>query len=719
MKIAEIAKKVRQLATALNRAPIARPGPEVCEAEPSRIEVESVENVDCERSTDVHDAPRPGAGAPSMHSTISTEYSQSSPDAAADKSYAETRLPPFSVRFGTQEFEAKFWNGAIGAIAPVFAYDTETKITEDPGTVPEFVIASVCDGSRVHFVRRADSSLFWRTHKDCTVFMHSAAFDIPVTEQAADFTFTNMIRRDLIVDVAILWRLLVIATAGTAPQRFSLATIAESLLGVTLSKDEDVRTGFGRYLVEGRPQYQLMSRTDLEYAARDAISTFMIGDRLTADVRRLCATIPGASRRLSHDLQIRTSLALRTMERRGIGVDRVRLESIQTMLEQEQNVATDVLRRYGYVPGTPGVNGVYEQVIGSIERERGIRIRRTSKSGKIGQKAEDLQPLADHEFVAAFMHMKDSQKAQTTFVDKLKAAGARVHPHYDLLTVTGRTSCRSPNLQQLPREGGIRECIAPAAGHVFIAADYSAVELCTLAQVLYNKYKTSHMCALINRGVDLHRFVAATVLNKPQDQVSKDERQKAKALDFGLPAGMGTPMLTQYAKQNYGVALTQAEAEHWKDTWFRLFPEVKRYLREDGHTVVIQPFGRVRAKCRYTTFHNTPFQGMAADGAKLALCELTDAGFPVAIFVHDEFVVEVPEAPDLTQLAKDIERIMINAMAVVCPDVQISVEYAAMRRWSKSAEATYDKTGRLIPWEDSITQRPEYGNTTHDEEEAE
>ena len=93
-----------------------------------------------------------------------------------------------------------------------------------------------------------------------------------------------------------------------------------------------------------------------------------------------------------------------------------------------------------------------------------------------------------------------------------------------------------------------------------------------------------------------------------------------------------------------------------------------------------------------------PFQGLASDGAKLALYELNRAGYRVVAFIHDEVLVEVPERDDYREPAEDISRIMIAAMKQVCPDVEIRTEFAVMRRWDKAAKAVYDAQGRLIPF---------------------
>jgi DNA polymerase family A len=109
--------------------------------------------------------------------------------------------------------------------------------------------------------------------------------------------------------------------------------------------------------------------------------------------------------------------------------------------------------------------------------------------------------------------------------------------------------------------------------------------------------------------------------------------------------------------------------------------------------------GRIRGRVRFTQAKNTPFQGLAADGAKLAIWDLMRAGYRVVAFIHDEVVIEIPEDADHAAEARRVESIMNRAMEVVTGEVPVAVEYALSRRWSKQAKAVFDAEGRLLPYE--------------------
>jgi len=385
-----------------------------------------------------------------------------------------------------------------------------------------------------------------------------------------------------------------------------------------------------------------------------------------------------------------------------------------------------------------------------------------------------------------------------------------LHPSFNVLARSGRTSSFGElNAQNLPKDDQVRSCFVPSPGHVFIDADYKTIELGTLAQACLSQFKlTSKMAKAINANKDLHRLVAARVLGKPEAEITKAERNKAKPINFGKPGGMGIETLLTYAKCNYGVRLTRQEAEELSNAWLQLFPEMDEFLTDtidipfelaklldltpsshhkhtdddrflnhsenegqqdkplrilgmmcikalkerqpktaEGkqysetdldyfwtslekhidllppslhldvrrrrasrtlqHTVmsvagsasVLTLSGRLRAKATYSARHNTVFQGLAADGAKIALWKLWRAGFRIVNFIHDQVLIEVPADSDLKAQAEQIREHMIRGMKEVVPDVRVDVSYAATKRWYKDAEAEWDEKGkRLLLW---------------------
>jgi DNA polymerase I-like protein with 3'-5' exonuclease and polymerase domains len=249
----------------------------------------------------------------------------------------------------------------------------------------------------------------------------------------------------------------------------------------------------------------------------------------------------------------------------------------------------------------------------------------------------------------------------------------------------------------------------PAEGQLFFSIDYSAIELVTLAKVCLHRYGESRLAEVLRAGQDPHGLTAASMygmkpakflaMKKRDTKEFKRLRAAAKAVNFGVPGGLGKDRLVDYARDVFGVTMTVEEAAAFRTSLIDdTYPELRKYLREEAdivHTLT----GRVRSDVGYTEGKNTPFSGLAADGAKQAMFALTAAGFRLVAFIHDEFVIELPEDDDHSTRAVEIEKICVEAMQTVVGDLPVKCEYALMRRWSKDAETARDKDGRLIPWE--------------------
>ena len=201
-----------------------------------------------------------------------------------------------------------------------------------------------------------------------------------------------------------------------------------------------------------------------------------------------------------------------------------------------------------------------------------------------------------HQQLDAFVGAYVSFSEQVKLLQFFKALNQdRIYPTYDPLKRTGRTSCRSPNLQQLPRDGRFREMIVAPPGHWLLQIDYSVLELRTLAQICLRRYKRSVLADLFRRGVDPHRYTAALLLGKPLEHFQqlpateqKQHRQRAKAVNFGVPGGLGAASLVSYAKQSYGVEMTFEEARQFRKRLItEVYPELEAYLQDQPHEALV------------------------------------------------------------------------------------------------------------------------------------
>lgn len=343
------------------------------------------------------------------------------------------------------------------------------------------------------------------------------------------------------------------------------------------------------------------------------------------------------------------------------------------------------------------------------------------------------------------------EKLLKTFIPVLlQGTQVPINPRWNVLVASGRTSCSKPNLQQLPRKGGVRECFVPRPGYVYIGADYSFVELCTLAEVCYALFGYSKLGDAINAGLDPHLDFAADLLDisyeeaearfEAGDPLLIEMRQASKAANFGYPGGLGAESFREYARATYNVVLTPARAEELRAMFYRKWPEVRQYHRyigemsNDSHEFTIKQLysDRKRAGCTFTSGANTLFQGLAADGAKLAgwmlmrecyleapyenlrydkllapvrgaidILRLHGAsplyGSRPVVFNHDENIAESPEAA-APEAADRLAHVMVECMQVYTPHVKIRSEAVIMKRWLKGAKSVRDESGRLQVW---------------------
>jgi DNA polymerase-1 len=158
--------------------------------------------------------------------------------------------------------------------------------------------------------------------------------------------------------------------------------------------------------------------------------------------------------------------------------------------------------------------------------------------------------------------------------DHVNPITGRIHPHYHQIRApTGRMSCSDPNLQAIPREEDFRSCFIASHGHKLIIGDYSQIELRVVAEIAQDK----RMIDAFQQGVDLHKLTASIITGKPTGQVTPEDRQAAKAVNFGLIYAMGADGLREYARNTYGVSMTLPEAHSFIKRFFEAYCGVAQW----------------------------------------------------------------------------------------------------------------------------------------------
>ncbi|MBV9913327.1 MAG: hypothetical protein JOZ93_12150, partial [Sinobacteraceae bacterium] len=238
--------------------------------------------------------------------------------------------------------------------------------------------------------------------------------------------------------------------------------------------------------------------------------------------------------------------------------------------------------------------------------------------------ATTVTRLLDHKLVA-----KQLSAFGPNLLRKVHPATGRIHADFHLAgPVTGRMSCSNPNLQQIPRGPDFRVLFQAPPGRRLVVADYSQVELRVAAMIAGE----AGLLAAYRAGRDVHAITAAILLNKRPEDVTKHERQLAKAANFGLLYGQGASGLRNYAASNYGVKISLREASQHRAAWRAAYPAFPRWHDTSGflaqQTLMAEtPAGRWRRwrkdQFRTTESYNTPVQGGAAEAMLAGLSELT------------------------------------------------------------------------------------------------
>ena len=442
-----------------------------------------------------------------------------------------------------------------------------------------------------------------------------------------------------------------------------LGAVLQRNLGLKLAKEHGSSDWSGN-----------LTQDQLDYAAADVAQ---LADLQKALQRELDA----AGLMKTAELEMECVLLAVEMHSNGMPVDSEGLKSIQTNAEADLATAQkQVAQLAGKIIN---INSA-AQIVKCL-RARGLTVENSQEETLLGLK----DVLAD-QIVAA--------KVASTYIKKCKELlGAveqdgRIHASFNPMQArTGRFSTSKPNLQSIPR-GHMRDCVRARPGFKLVDADYSQIELRIAAAVTGEE----KMLKAFADGKDLHVQTAALVLNKPETEVTSEERQMAKAVNFGLLYGQKPLGLVKYAASSYGVTMTEGEATKISDAFFKAYPALAAWQKKQKNAAsnakeVRTILGRRRdlpqAKetwwIRYAALLNTPIQGAAADGMKRALCRLRGLlpeKCQIVNTVHDEILVECPEdAAD--QVRQLVEKTMVEEMQRLFPDVAIVAEAKVIQSW--------------------------------------
>ena len=434
------------------------------------------------------------------------------------------------------------------------------------------------------------------------------------------------------------------------------------------------------------------------YACADVDMTLRLAERLEPELEARRA------RRLFDTVEMPVAWVLTDMEQAGIRVDPAVLGAISIDLAER---AGELEARVHAAAGRPFNIASPKQLGELLFDELGLPATRRTKTG-YGTSAGVLEDLrGEHPIVQDVLDWRHVQKLRGTYVDALPGminpATGRIHTSWQQTsTVTGRLSSTDPNLQNIPVRtelgGQIRSAFVPDPGSVFLAADYSQMEL----RILASLSDDASLRQVFEAGGDIHAATGGFLFDKDPLAVTANERRIAKMVNFGVLYGMGAFGLSRRT------GLSRGDSADFIERYFDRYPGVRAYFdrllagaSEQGYVETI--LGRRRyfpqllsgADSDRNTRQraereaiNAPIQGSAADITKVAMIRLHAAlrerglGSRLLLQVHDELLLEVPQA-ELAELIPLTRSIMTEAVALPVPmvaDLSVGPSWAALER---------------------------------------
>jgi DNA polymerase-1 len=559
------------------------------------------------------------------------------------------------------------------------------KLVKAPGDLPA-VLAAIEESTRValdiettglnprqdrlRLLSLATDGKVWLL--DCFQVMPEPLFEI-LAER-------TLIGHNLAFDLAFLWQLgfrpgpvrdtmlLSQLLYGTRKPRgfHSLAGCAERELGRTLKKDLQKSDWSGPLTFE-----------QLAYATTDVKILGPLVDALEAKIRE--ANLSQAA-----DIECRCLPALVWLSSSGVPLDTGTWKALA--LNAEEEAAELALQLDASAPPPPQ----RDLMGGGWNWDSAIQVKQAlAVAGcRLDSTADEALAAVNHPLATLLRRYRAASKKVSTYgTDWLAnvASDGRVYPDWRQIgSDAGRMSCRSPNMQQLPR-GDYRRCVRAPKDRVLVKADYSQIELRIAAKIAND----AAMLDAYRQGLDLHTLTARQLLGK--EDVTKADRQIAKSANFGLLYGMGVRGYRTYARTQFGLEMTEAEAARYRQAFFAAYPglagwhaQTRQRRATESRTLV----GRRRLfdkKTPDTHRLNSPVQGTGADGLKAALVLLWErrgampGTFPV-LAVHDEIVLECP-ADQAEAAAAWLRQAMLDGMAPLVEPVTVEVEVKTAPTW--------------------------------------
>ncbi len=502
---------------------------------------------------------------------------------------------------------------------------------------------------------------------------HNLKFDIAVVERFLDEK-----------NIPVYADTMLLSWLDNPETAVGLDAMADKVFGHKMIKfKETVKTGddFSKVAVEDASNY----------AAEDAVFTLKLFSHLSQKLQ----TKEPAIYKEFFEIEMPFMRLLLEMEKEGIAVDREKLKELLIKNEGEIDaVKKEIFALTGY---EFNINST-KQLSDILFERLGLKSAKKTKTG-LSTDERTLQKMIDaHPVIEKILDYREVFKLKSTYIEPMLELSAKNEAHkiytsfLQTGTATGRLSSKNPNLQNIPTktESGrqIRYAFVPTKGKIFIGLDYSQIELRLLAH--FSEDETLVNAFLQDR--DIHLETAQKIFGV---EAAKENRNKAKTINFGLLYGMGSQKLAD------SLAIGTKEAKELIDSYFASFPTVKNFLetirisaKETGFVVTMMGrkrfFGFVNAGARDEAMYlreavNTVFQGSAADIIKLAMLRIKktieDEGLNAKMIlqIHDELIFETDEN-EAQKLGEKFAQIMESVVTLKVP-LKTSINYG--KNWGE------------------------------------
>ncbi|WP_291318498.1 DNA polymerase I [Desulfonatronospira sp.] len=403
--------------------------------------------------------------------------------------------------------------------------------------------------------------------------------------------------------------------------------------------------------------------------------------------------------RLMQGLEMPLVPVLCRMEAAGIGID---LEAFDDFLRQVKKSLDGLTARIYSMAGREFNIRSTQQTARVLFEDLGLKARRKTPKGAYSTSNVVLESMRrEHDIVDLILQYRTLEKLRSTYLEPLPRkvdSGGRLHTTFNqLATATGRLSSSNPNLQNIPIKGEfgprMRACFKPSQGKLLVAADYSQIEL----RILAHMSGDPNLLQAFGGNEDIHRRTAGLLFDKDIEEVSQDERRKAKTINFGLLYGMGPQKLSRE------LGISMEEAKEFISVYFSkldrvraFYQQIEEKAQEQGYVTTMA--GRRRllpdinsrnsnmAQQARRTAVNTVIQGSAADVIKKAMLavdiddELRSLGSVMVLQVHDELLLEV----DANVAKKAGERLARVMAGVENLEVPLLVEWGTGGNWAEA-----------------------------------